>query len=576
VGDKDYSISSCGFERAIDAAAKELKNKRIISRIRNKDHTVWKPDPAEIANRLGWLDCPKTMRTNIAEIEGFVADIRDAGFTKVILLGMGGSSLAPEVFRNVFGIKSGYLDLTVLDSTHPDAVMRIVNTIELEKTLFIVSTKSGGTVETLSFAKFFYKYMADHVGAAETGRYFIAITDPGSGLERMAGELNFRKTFLNDPDIGGRFAALSYFGLVPAAILGIDLEKLLDKAEAMADRCFADGPNPGAWLGVVMGELAEQGRDKLTLVFSKEISPLGAWAEQLIAESTGKEGKGILPVNGEELLAPEYYSNDRFFVYAGLEGENDYDARLTSLKNKGFPVIRITSRDLYDLGAEFFRWEMATAVAGWRLGTNPFDQPNVESAKVLAREMAAAYARDGSLPEKEPALRDNNISVYGNVSSGDAPGALRVFLDSLIDEPHSGAYVAIQAYLNPSERIDKILQQIRTKIQKKYRVAVTSGYGPRFLHSTGQLHKGDSGKGVFVIFTDRPAAIAAVPDNPGRPDSAIDFATLISAQALGDGQALLDNGRKVIRFHFVSDTIGALEKLSSGLGRINDRRRTEK
>ncbi len=566
---ENYSLSPGGFENIVIDTIAKMRKDNIIRRIWNKDHTVWKPEPSEISNRLGWLDSPRDMSQRLEDIEDFVKSVGEAGFTRAILLGMGGSSLAPEVFRKIFGVKQGHLDLTVLDSTHPDKIVEIQHGIEPRKTLFIVSTKSGGTIETLSFMKYFYKFMTDALGAEKAGKHFAAITDPGSRLEKLAGELNFRKTFINDPDIGGRFAALSFFGLVPAALVGVELSKLLERTIAMSDLCSDDEYNPGAWLGVVMAELAEQGRDKLTFAISKEIAPFGAWAEQLVAESTGKDGKGILPVVGEDLLAPEYYSNDRIFVHLRISGDSSNDVQIDALKDAGHPVARIELNDIYDLGAEYFRWEMATAVAGWRLGINPFDQPNVESAKILAREKISAYEQDGRLPEKTPAITDGNIDVFGEVFTDSAAEALIGFLDSAdID----GVYVVIQAYLKPSEKTDAALNLLRSKIQKNYRVAVAVGYGPRFLHSTGQLHKGDGGRGVFIVITDEPEVDVKIPETAVGGESKVSFGVLITSQAMGDCQALIDNQRRVIRFHFKSDVPGCFKRLNEAIGQVDTNR----
>jgi len=505
------------------------------------------------------------MRERIGEIEEFVEGVRDAGFNNALLLGMGGSSLAPEVFRMVFGFKKGYLDLGVLDSTHPDAIRAVRESIEPSKTLFIVSTKSGGTVETFSFMKYFFSYISHKPGVEYAGEHFIAITDPGSKLEETGRELNFRKIFLNDPNIGGRYSALSFFGLVPAALLGVDLPKLLDRARIRSDKCLADHDNPGALLGIIMGELAKSGKDKLTLLLSPRIAPFGAWIEQLIAESTGKEGKGILPVVGEEILSPRDYGADRLFIYIGFSSDKKYDNQIAVLKKAGFPVVEMQLDDLYDIGGEYFRWEMATAVAGWRLGIHPFDQPNVESAKIRAREMLSAYMRGEDFPEALPGYQDDDTSIFGEVRAKTASQALADFIDSLNSDSAVRPYVAIQAYLKPSIAADIALHELRTNIQKLYKVATTVGYGPRFLHSTGQLHKGDSGKGLFIIFTDDPDSEERIPDEAGDEKSGFDFGVLIKSQALGDRQALLDSKRKVLHIHFKSDAISGIKKLAGGL-----------
>jgi glucose-6-phosphate isomerase len=497
----------------------------------------------------------------IPEINSFVDEVRKDGFTKALLLGMGGSSLAPEVFRFTFGVKKGYLDLAVLDSTDPGAVLAHERRLDLAKTLFIVSTKSGGTVETFSFFKYFYNRVMEKVGREKSGRYFVAITDPGSGLADTAREYHFRKTFLNDPNIGGRYSALSYFGLVPAALIGMDLKKLLERAQRQASDTSSD--NTGVRLGAIMGELAAAGRDKVTLVASPAISHFGAWAEQLIAESTGKEGRGILPVDGEKLGTPKVYANDRLFAYLRLEGDAAHDKKVEALKKDGHPVVQINLRDLYDIGGEFFRWELATAIAGRRLNINPFDQPNVESAKVLARNMVAAYQKEGKLPELHPTLSTDGITVYVNLPAATLTDAVNNFLQQA---KCGRSYVAIQAYVPPTLKTDAVLTSLRLRIRDRLKLATTVGYGPRFLHSTGQLHKGDAGHGLFAQLTSDAVEDVPIPDKAGETTSSITFGVLKLAQALGDRQALIDAGRKVIRFHLGKDVLGGIKHLHETIG----------
>jgi len=563
-GQKNYHFSLGNYQTAVDAALADLRDNTIMARIWKHDHTVWKPEPTEIANRLGWLHSPEVMMEAIPEITAFVDSVRNEGYAHALLLGMGGSSLAPEVFRFTFGVKSGYLDLAVLDSTDADAVQAHAKRLDPAKTLFIVSTKSGGTVETFSFFKYFYNLTAAKIGQKKTGAHFIAITDPGSGLADTAKKYNFRKTFLNDPNIGGRYSALSYFGLVPAALLGVDLKMLLERAATMACNsegcnCPMGGDNSSGKLGAIIGELAAAGRDKVTLIASPPIKYFGAWAEQLIAESTGKENVGILPVDSEELGPPSVYANDRLFAYLHLDSDATYDAKIAALQQAGHPVVQLNLHDLYDIGSEFFRWEMATIVASRRIKINPFDQPNVESAKILARQMVVAYQNEGKLPELTPSLRVNGVAVYSDLAAKDLNEALTKFLA----QTQSGrSYVALQAYVQPTPETDAALQNLRTKIQTRLRVATTVGYGPRFLHSTGQLHKGDAGNGFFIQFTSDPMQDAAIPHEAGAPKSSMTFGVLKLAQALGDRQALLDAKRRVIRFHFAKDVVGELQKLS--------------
>jgi glucose-6-phosphate isomerase len=503
-----------------------------------------------------------------------VEEVRKAGYTHALLLGMGGSSLAPEMFRLTFGVKEGYLDLAVLDSTDPGAVWAYAEKLDSKKILFIVSTKSGGTVETSSFMKYFYNQMSDAVGIEKAGEHFVAITDPGSGLEETANELKFRYIFLNDPNIGGRYSALSYFGLVPAALIGMDISLLLERAATMACNsegcnCPVKGNNAPARLGAMIGELAKEGHDKLTLITTPSTAHFGAWVEQLIAESTGKEGKGILPVNGEMLGSPGIYAKDRFFVCLEIEDEKTDGIKLKVFEADGHPAVHINLKDLYDLGGECFRWEMATAVAGHLLGINPFDQPNVESAKVLARQMVAAYQKEGKLPEIEPTLEKSGIQVYGDHSAHSPVEVLENFLagaDMGEDESTGRSYVALQAYVKPTHETDGALQALRTKIQFNHCLGTTVGYGPRFLHSTGQLHKGDAGHGLFIQVTADMPKDLPIPDQPGKETSSISFGVLIMAQALGDSQALKDAGRRVIRFHMGNDVVSGLRHLTQAIG----------
>lgn len=554
---KGYT-ASLGLEQStVDGALIEIRDQKIIARIWRHDHTVWKPDPTEIINRLGWLHISEKMEKMLPNIQSLVDELRHEGYSHALLMGMGGSSLAPEVFRFTFGVREGYLDLAVLDSTDPGAASSFSEKLDPLKTLYIASTKSGGTVETLSFLKYFFNQTIEVMGAQEAGAHFIAITDPGSKLETLAKKLNFRKIFLNDPNIGGRYSALSYFGLFPAALIGVDVSNLLDQAITMACNnegcnCPVGGDNSGAWLGAIMGELALSGRDKLTLILSPDISHFGSWVEQLIAESTGKEGKGILPIDGEVLLTPDAYANDRLFVYLRLKGNGTYDEKVRDLEESGHPVVQIHLRDIYDLGGEFFRWEIATAIAGYRIGINPFDQPNVESAKVLARQILSTYQKEGKLPELAPTFTSEGITVYTDQQVDTLKEALWRFLSQAQTGRRRG-YVALQAYLKSSPKTDEALRLLRTKIQTQIKIATTVGYGPRFLHSTGQLHKGDGGHGLFIQFTDDISIDTPIPQAAGEKGSSITFGTLKLAQALADREALLNAGRKVIRFHLGKD-----------------------
>lgn len=554
------------YQAAVDMALSGLKEQRIVDRIWARDHIVWGPDPAEVADRLGWLDTPDKMLAQLDCLTVLVEDVRAAGYTDVLLLGMGGSSLAPEVFgrvaaldRQIVPSRPG-LHLDVLDSTDPAAVRHHAERLDPARTLFIVSTKSGNTVETLSLFRFFYNWAANALGIENTGQHFLAITDPGSRLAEIAQEHDFRTTFLNDPHLGGRYSALSYFGLVPAALVGWDLETLLNRALAMACDCEAadytiEGTNGGLAIGAILAELARAGRDKMTLFLSPTIASFGDWIEQLVAESTGKEGRGILPVVGEPVGPPAVYGDDRFFVYLRLDDEAEsspaknasLDRAVQVLEEAGHPTVRLDLGDVYDLGKQFFLWEMATAVASHRLGINPFNQPNVEAAKVLARQMVDQYRQAGVLPEGE--------------SVSPSAETLRTFLAPA--RPHD--YIALQAYVQPTPETDAALRALRARLRELYRLATTTGYGPRFLHSTGQLHKGDAGNGLFIQFIADAVRDVPIPDETGAPGSSVTFGLLEAAQALGDWQALRDAGRKVIRVRLQGDIASAIDRLARSL-----------
>jgi len=551
-------------EKAVSEAVARMANDKVIERIWRRDHTVWKPEPDGIVDRLGWLTTVDTMKAAADEMDRLRTRVHQEGITHALLMGMGGSSLAPEVFGKTFGVGEGALDLAVIDSTDPDYVLETAGRLDPEKTLHVVSTKSGGTVETLSFFKFFYNRALHALGEDEAGLRFVAVTDPGSKLEEMAARLKFRKAFLNDPDVGGRYSALSFFGLAPAALIGVDVKKLLERADKMIQAC---GPgadpkkNPALILGAAMGELAKAGVDKTTIFASPEVESLGDWIEQLVAESTGKEGKGILPVVGERPAGPDAYGNDRLFIHLRLEGTDPMGPAVSALQEAGHPVITIPLDDIYDLGGQLFLWELATVVAGHVLEINPFDQPNVEAAKILAKKMVAEYKQSGELPSEEPAFVDGDVEVFGEVSGSSVAEAIA----NLAGSAEAGAYVALQAYLKPGKETDRALSTMRDKIRDRGRLAVTAGYGPRFLHSTGQLHKGDAGRGLFIQFTGDSDEDAAIPDEPGADESSISFETLKAAQAMGDGQALKDAGRKVIRVHLGPRPESKLDELAENL-----------
>ena len=504
------------FDASVDRRLEGLASADVVRRIWARDATVWSEDPntPELADRLGWLGIGKRMGQQVKELTSF-ADEVGSSFDRVVLCGMGGSSLAPQVVWRTFGPREAYPELVVVDSTDPRAISAVATGDDLRNTLFIISSKSGTTLETISFYRHFWKV------AGGRGSQFIAITDPGTPLAALAEEQKFQRTFLNPPDIGGRYSALSYFGLVPAALIGVDVEELLHDAHRMEEACashVAPHENPAARLGAALGEAALAGRDKLTFVLSPTLSSFGLWVGQLLAESTGKDGKGIIPVVGERLGAPSVYSNDRLFVAMTLAGEEDPHtaSRLDALENAGHPVVRLTLRNRLDVGGEFFRWELATAIAGAILEVNPFDQPNVAESK---RNTERVLKERPSLAR--PAGRDEVRAFLSHIRPGD--------------------YLALLAYVPPSPRSDRRLQALRVAVRDGLKVATTVGYGPRYLHSTGQLHKGGPPTGHFLQIYDVAAEDIAIPGEP------FTFGSLKAAQAEGDRLALERRGRPVIR-----------------------------
>ena len=526
----------------VEATLLDLGRHDVMRRIWAGDHTVWKPDAREIADRLGWLTVTDVTREQLPSLAAFGEEVRDAGFKHVVLLGMGGSSLGPEVLRQTFGSDGGYPELTVLDSTAPAWVKAATDAIDPAHTLFLVSSKSGGTIEPNSLYAHFRSLVEGAVGEARAGQSFVAITDPGTSLETLARENGFRRVFLNPPEIGGRYSVLSYFGMVPAAITGVDVAALLDRADSMREGCASFDPahdNPGAWLGAIMGTLAVRGRDKLTLVTSPAIASFGLWVEQLIAESTGKEGRGIVPVAGEPLVDPVHYGEDRLFVYMRLADDDnaDTDASVEGIEASGQPVVRIDLRDTYDLGAEFFRWEFATAVAGAILDVHPFDQPNVQQAKDLTARVLQEYESSGVRPAAAAA------GSVGELLSGAQPGE----------------YLAIMAYIRQTGEMDRALSDLRRKVLERHQIATTLGYGPRFLHSTGQLHKGGPETGLFLQITAAHGGDVAI---PGAPYS---FGALVDAQASGDFQALQESGRGVARVRLATGDASEIDAMADSL-----------
>ena len=515
---------------SVEDALARLTDDGVVGRIWARDHTAWKPYPEEIADRLGWLDAPARMRPATPELTSFADSVRTEGFRHVVLLGMGGSSLGAEVLRATLGGRDGYPALTVLDSTVPAAVQAVSEAADPERTLFLVSSKSGTTVEP----NVLYRHFRTLV---DRGTNFAAITDPGTPLDEMGEREGFRHIFLNAEDIGGRYSVLSHFGLVPAALAGIDVAELLARAEAMAERCgaAAAAENPGAALGAAMGAHALAGRDKLTLVTSPGIDSFGLWVEQLVAESTGKDGAGIVPVCGEPLRPTGCYGADRLFVYLRLAGDanGDTDEFVDAVESAGHPAVRIDLSDAYELGAEFFRWEFATAVAASMLGVNPFDQPDVRLAKERTEGLLAEYGASGRLPRVDS-----------------------IGFEELAARAGPGRYLAVVAFIRQTPATDSALAALRTAFMDRLRVATTVAYGPRFLHSTGQLHKGGPDSGLFVQLT------AGRSDDLPVPGEAYTFGTLVDAQALGDLTALKERGRPVARVELGPDAPADIVRLA--------------
>lgn len=505
------------------------------------DHALWSPEEIpELTNRLGWLRSPYATG-QAPPISAFAEEVR-AGTDQVVLLGMGGSSMAPEVYADTFGSAPGYPSLTVLDSTHPEAVNAVSGSIDPARTLFVVASKSGGTIETLSLFRYFWKVVSDV--RDRPGDHFVAVTDPGSGLEALAAERQFRRVFAAPPDVGGRYSALTVFGLLPAALIGADIGSLLGTAALLADWCGPDRPviaNPGLRLGAVIGEAALAGRDKITYICSPAVAGFASWVEQLIAESTGKDNTGLVPVAGEPLGDPASYGPDRLFVFLALEGDQPpgWQEAQAALGASGHPVVGVTLNDLEELGAEMFRSEMAVASAGSVLGINPFDQPDVQVAKDLARRAMSPEGLGGRIAETAG-------------GSAGLPEELSAWAETI--EP--GDYIALHAYLPMGGAASPALEALVPMLRDRYGVAVTLGYGPRFLHSTGQLHKGGPNKGVFLQLVDRTG-----PD-VGVPEAGFSFGELIEGQAAGDYQALVGRGRRVLRIRLAGDPGSAIRELA--------------
>ncbi len=559
-----------GLGAATEATLARLDREKWAHRLWDRDASLWKSDPAiqkQIRNALGWLSVSSEMAEQQEVILSFVEEVRRDGFTHAVVLGMGGSSLCPDVCRAIFGKTSGYPELHVLDSTVPGNIARLENSIDVAHTLFIVSSKSGGTAETLSFFKYFYDRVSK-AGSNRPGGNFIAITDPGTSLEKLAGEKNFRRIFHGKPDIGGRYSALSNFGMVPAALAGVKSATLLDRAERMVQACgpsVASRENPGVQLGVILAEAARAGRNKVTFVASASLAPFADWAEQLIAESTGKEGKGLVPIAGEVLGEPNDYRNDRLFISLQLasDSEEATERRLKALEGAGHPVVRIELGDKFDLGQEFFRWEVAVAIAGALLGINAFDQPNVQESKDNTNRLLAEYKAQGRLPSPSPTVEFEGLRYYADEATRARAERLKAagsnsgeaMIAGMLSEATDGDYVALMAYTERSDTVESQLQTIRARLRNSLRLATTVGYGPRFLHSTGQLHKGGPNSGLFFQCIADDAEDLAIPGEPYT------FSILKQAQALGDLQSLEAKHRRVIQVHLGKDAAAGLASL---------------
>ena len=540
---------------------KEWTDTGNVARLWKRDSTLWSGQDEH--NWLGWL---RIVENQLADSEHLALAAEDArSFEHVVLLGMGGSSLCPEVFSVTFPAVPGFPEMHVLDSTDPAQVQAIEDSVDLAKTVFIVASKSGSTLEPTIFKKHFFRRVQETVGLAKAGDHFIAITDPGSKLEAEAEADGFRAIYFGVPDIGGRFSALSNFGMVPATTMGIDTNRLLESATLMTEACRNGNAakNPGVALGVILGELANRGKNKLTIVAPQSIYDVGAWLEQLIAESTGKHGKAIIPVDREPLRPPRAYGDDRVFVYLSLASKPNgrQDASIRKLEEAGHPVVAIQLNNIYDLGQEFFRWEIATAVAGALMGVNPFDQPDVQFSKSETKKLTDAYDQTGKLPPESPLFEADGIQLFtdpinAGVLDAVAGGALSLagYLRAHFSRIGYRDYFALLAYIEMTTPHEAALQEIRKEVLDKKGVATCLGFGPRFLHSTGQAYKAGPNIGVFLQVTC---------DDPflGVPGSRYSFGVVKAAQARGDFQVLADRGRRALRVHLGGDITAGLEML---------------
>jgi transaldolase / glucose-6-phosphate isomerase len=555
-----------GITKAVEKATEDWRASATIRRLWQHDKSVWTGTDED--KWLGWLTSP--VSADIADYEDFAQRVKGQNFTDAVVLGMGGSSLGPEVLAETFAGKPGFPKLHVLDSTDPAQVRAMEKAVDIAKTLFIVSSKSGGTTEPNVMKDYFFARVSKAIGAGKAGHRFIAVTDPGSSLEKVATRQGFARIFHGDPTIGGRYSVLSPFGLVPAAAAGIDLRTMLKHTLSMVRSCGPDVPpheNPGVQLGLAMGHAGLEGRDKVTILSSKKIADFGAWAEQLIAESTGKDGKGLIPISGEPLGDPALYGNDRFFIDLRTEGEHDaaHDEKLAALEKAGHPVVRIVLKSIDHIGQEFFRFELATAVAGSVIGINPFNQPDVEAAKIKTRELTAAFEKSGKLPAETPVMSSAQADIYtdgrnaADLRKAGADGDLDSWLKAHLGRSHAGDYVALLAYIERNAAHIDNLQHLRLAVRDKRHVATCAEFGPRFLHSTGQAYKGGPDSGVFLQITSDDAKDLAVPGQKAT------FGIIKAAQARGDFDVLTDRGRRALRVHLKGDLESGLKMLDTAI-----------
>ena len=559
-----YSLPK-NLETSVRKSLDEWQKENKISRIWKKDASVWTND--DEAKWLGWLGSVEAELSDVQKYKDFAEDVKAAPFTDVLLMGMGGSSLCPEVLSITFGVKNFH----VLDSTVPAQIKTIESRLNLEKTLFIVASKSGSTLEPNTFKQYFFERVSEVVGKENAGKQFIAITDPNSKMQQVATRDNFRKIFFGNAEIGGRFSALSVFGMIPASAMGIDAENFLNRTSEMVSACKNENPseNAGAILGTILGVCQTSGRDKLTIFTSPEIHDVGAWLEQLIAESTGKDNMAIVPVDREMIQSPENYGDDRIFAYLKLEGElnQETEAKIAALEKSGHPVVRITLADKMNLGQEFFRWEFATAVAGAIMEINPFNQPDVEAAKIEAKKITEKYEETGELPKEKPFYQERDIKLFTSDEYAvqldkfiEGEKSLEKYLESHLAHLQENDYFALLAYIERNAENEKLLQAIREKVLEAKLVATCLGFGPRFLHSTGQAYKGGANNGVFLQITSDDATDLQVPDQKYT------FGVVKAAQARGDFQVLLDRERRALRVHLGKNVAEDLHRLTKIIG----------